>query len=268
MKIHLVLYRGDSIPAVVRGSTDPHRALAEHFCGLGLAARSFSGKIRRSEFDKPLEQVLAHVGHEKGTPEQALAEHSPLISFSESLASAFSFMEGTGRPNLTRCRWLHQATHFVWRLKLDRSDLLPMASKLPSYEGWYWFRYRVDPVNCPVHIMRRIEDARDMEASTGERHELASSLGPYAAAAHAADDSSDHYAIIIDACTFIERNCRGKRLYEQALHLARRHREWLLYPYDISEDGCPTGVLQMNKNLSIAALYRWRSEDASKQTTA
>jgi hypothetical protein len=68
---------------------------------LGLVARSFSGEIPRAVFDKPLEQVLAHVGHARGTPEQALAEHSPLISFSESSESAFSFMEGTGRPNLT-----------------------------------------------------------------------------------------------------------------------------------------------------------------------
>ena len=104
--------------------------------------------------------------------------------------------------------------------------------------------------------MRRIEDARDLEAGTGERHELASSLGQCAAAAHAADDSSDHYAIMIDARTFIERNCRGKRLYEQALRLARRHREWLLYPYDMGEDGCPSGVFQMNKSLAPVALYR------------
>ena len=251
-----ILYRGDSIPAAVQSSVNPHRVLAEHFCGLGLVARSFCGEIPRAVFDKPLDQVLAHVSHERGTPEQTLAEHSPLISFSESLKSAFSFMEGTGRSNLTRCRRLHKATHFVWRLRLDRGDLQPMPPGFPSHEGWYWFHYRADPVNCLEHMMRRVEEAYDLEAGTGEAHELASSLGQCAAAAHAAADSRDHHAIIIDACTFIERNCRGKRLYEQALHLARHHREWLLYPYDMSEDGCPSGVFQMNKNLSLAALYR------------
>jgi hypothetical protein len=164
-------------------------------------------------------------------------------------------MEGTGQPNLTGCRSLHEATHFVWRLRLDRSDLQPMPPEFPSYEGWSWFHYRADPVNCLEHITRRVEEAYDLEASTGETQELASSLGQRAAAEHTAADSKDHHAIIIDASTFIERNCRGKR-YEQALHLARRHREWLLYPYDMGEDDCPSGVFPMNKNLSPVALYR------------
>ena len=230
---------------------------------LGLVARSFCGKTPLAVFDNLPDQVLAHVRHEGGTPEQERAEHSPLISFSESLESALSFMEGIGRTELTRCRWLDEATHFVWRLRLNRSDLHPMPRGFPSYKGLYWFRYLADPVNCQEHIMHRVEKAFHMEASTGDVHELASALGQYAAA-HTAASSADHDAIIIDTCTFIGRNCRMKPCYKQALDLAERNREWLLYPYEMSEDDRPSGVFRMNKSLYPVALYRGISEDATR----
>jgi len=248
----LILYRGDSLPLRDGEAQGCVRAILKHFCA--LRARSFCGRLRA---DRLIDQVLAHIGHEPGSPEEQLAKDSPFISFSRCLRSAFSFMEGTRQQDLKECQWLHEATFFVWELRLDRSDLHRMPCA-----GWYWFSYKPDFGHVHQHLVRWVKEEYAQEARTGDYHGLASALGETVAAARTESTASEHHAIIINACKYIEHNCRGRRLYQRALDAARRDQEWLLYPYDFGEDTRPTGEFLVNRHLIPVALYRGAIRDS------
>jgi hypothetical protein len=252
----LFLYRGDFVPQEARNSPNRNRTFAAHFCDIGLIARSLSGKIPKSMFYDLLNQVPAHIGYMPGSKEEELARCSPLISFSENLECAFQFMVGTKGPNLTECRGLREATHFIWLLRLRRSYFQLLPRDRPQYEGCFWFRYRASSVNVRKQNERRLTQALNAEAHTGDLQELVEASGELVAANNADMDSRDHFAIIINASTFIERNCVGNPLYKRALSLAQRHREWLLYPCDTGEDGWPSGKFVMNEHLLPFRWYR------------
>ena len=60
-----------------------------------------------------LDLVLVHVGYDVGQPEQELADHSPMISFSADRGAAFHFTDRTQKKALRLCK-LDEATHFIW----------------------------------------------------------------------------------------------------------------------------------------------------------
>jgi hypothetical protein len=147
-------------------------------------------------------------------------------------------------------------------LRLAKSDLLQIPTSLPPYVGWHWFRYKPDLEHVREHLMHWIRERYEQEAKTGDYHGLASALGETVAAARTESTATEHHAIIIDACTFIEHNCNGRHLYQRALDAARRDQEWLLYPYDVGEDARPTGEFLVNRHLIPVALYRTAIRDS------
>jgi len=215
----------------------------------GLFARSFHGNVRSETFDLT-KQVPAHIGHEGDVEAQELYKNSPLISFSSSLRTAFSFMEGSERPDLVECQSLIEATHFVWELRLDEQDL---TKCFEPYEGCRRFCFKSGSKNMLKHFVRRLEEERMREAESGDCAGLLQALG--ACVSLAKMDDRYHCAAIIDAQTFIERNCHGTRLYECARELAQRHQEWLLYPLDAEGDPWPSGRFPMNPHLNLYGLF-------------
>ncbi|MCX6844600.1 MAG: hypothetical protein NTX53_20235 [candidate division WOR-3 bacterium] len=244
----LVLYRGDAIPPHVKASPRPDQELVSHM-EAGLFARSFYGKTRSEVFDLT-KQVPAHIGHEGDSEAQELYKHSPLISFSSSLRTAFSFMDGSERPKLVECHSLIEATHFVWELRLDERDL---TKCFEPNEGCRRFCFKAGSKNMLRHFARLFEKEWMQEAEGGGCAGLLQALGACVSVANT--DDRYHYAALIDAQTFVEKNCLGTRLYECARELAERHQEWLLCPLDAEGDPWPSGRFPMNPHLNLYGLF-------------
>jgi hypothetical protein len=202
-----------------------------------------------------LDTVLCHVGCDVGQPEQALADHNPLISFSEAPETAFTFSERTGKRDLDEC-FFENATHFVWELNIE----LPP----PLEPGRYRFTYRADSTNCRTLVQAQFQRGLAREAVTGKPDMLAKALMNGYATVYADMDESEHYAELIDVVTYVraqDTRQRERRLVENTLARSSRDREWLLYPQDPMPDGLGfSAVFCMNEHLRPFQWFRVRTK--------
>jgi hypothetical protein len=260
MPRQIKLYRGDSIPKSVSQSPKWKRGqtFANHFCGSGLMAKfSHGGSSRLLEGRELPDLVLVHVGYEIGKPEQELAYHSPLLSFSECLDSAFRF-SNRKRSELEPCEF-YEASHFVWQLEVTLDQ-----EKEP---GRYAFKYQSDFINCEKIVCDELCRGQKITAQGGPLSAVAMPLMDGIAGAYADADQSEHYAEIIDVVTFI--NARGvlncdPQLVKNTLERATRDSEWLLYPMDPMPDGLGySGRLTMNEHLSVFCCFRMKNKNQS-----
>ena len=251
------LYRGDSLPrqVYVASGRDRGRTFADHFCGNGLMAkfgdRGMSTLLQGKDL---LDIVLNHVGYDVSHHEEALADHSPLISFSKDPETAFNFSERTGKKDLEEC-FLEEATHFMWELEIE----LPSPSEL----GRYKFTYKADPVNCRMLIQEQLQRGLLREAVRGDTETIAKAI-MNAAAMHTADsDERDHYAELIDVVTYVQTqdtSRREKRLVDNTLQRSSRDLEWLLYPKDPMLNGHGFSArFSMNRHLRVYRCFRVKS---------
>lgn len=246
------LYRGDSLPNPARSTSGRARGRTypDLFCGSGLIAK-FSGTSTLLQGKDLLDIVLCHVGYDVGQSEQALADHSPLISFSEDPEKAFDFSERTGKKGLEECVF-ENATHFVWELNIE----LPP----PVEPGRYRFTYKAGPSNCWPFIRERFWRGVAREAETANPHDLFSALRDGFGAVYAGMDESEHYAELIDVVTYVkaqDTRQRERRLVENTRVRSSRDREWLLYPQNPMPDGFGfNAVFSMNRHLRPFQWFR------------
>jgi hypothetical protein len=251
------LYRGDSLPQSVLtvNSRDRGRTFADHFCGAGLMAKFGDQGLNSVLIGKDLlEIVLSHVGYDAGQPEQDLADHSPLISFSEDPETAFTFTAPRrDRNDFEECV-LDEATHFMWELDID----LPP----PSEPGRYRFEYEADPVNCRAIVQGQLRRSLLRDAENGDADGIAEAMMNLSAMSHAEADESSHYAELIDVVTYIQnQNTSGRtsRLVDNTLQRSTRDREWLLYPRDPMPNGHGFSArFSMNRHLLVYRCFRIR----------
>lgn len=251
------LYRGDRFPLPILSTRGRHRGrtFADHFCGNGLMAKFADGGISRLLERKDLvDLVLAHVGYDVGRPEQELADHSPLISFSEDKRTAFGFVDRTHSLDLEECLF-DDATHFMWQIEI--------ALPSPRQPGLYEITYEADPVNCMALVEQQLTRGVSREVNSGNFDSIAKSLMNAVAMAHAAEDQRMHYARLIDVLTYVNSqdvSGREARLVNNTLQRADRDREWLLYPNDLMPDGHGFSArFTMNRHLAVHSCYRVRS---------
>jgi hypothetical protein len=201
-----------------------------------------------------LDVVLSHVGYDVGQPEQVLADHSPLISFSKDPETAFNFSERTGKKHLKEC-FLEEATHFMWELEIKLSS----SSNL----GVYKFTYNADPVNCKAFVQEELQRSLLREAESGDVDTVAKAIMNVSAMSHADGDERDHYAELIDAVTYVQAHDtsrREKRLVDNTLKRSSRDFEWLLYPKDPMPNGHGFSArFSMNPHLRVYRCFRIRS---------
>lgn len=252
------LYRGDSLPSPVRSASGRARGrtFADLFCGTGLIAKFGDGGSSELLQGKDLlDIVLCHVGYDVGQSEQALADYSPLISFSEDPEKAFDFSERTGKKGLEECVF-ENATHFVWELNRE----LPP----PLEPGRYRFTYRADSTNCRTLVQAQFQRGLAREAVTGKPDLLAKALMNGYATIYAGMDESEHYAELIDVVTYARTQDtaqRERRLVKNTLARSSRDREWLLYPQDPMPDGFGfSAVFSMNRHLRPFQWLRARTK--------
>lgn len=201
--------------------------------------------------------VLAHVGYEKGKPEQKFAYYSPMLSFSECLDSAFRF-SNRKRSELEPCEF-YEASHFVWQLEVTLDQ-----EKEP---GRYAFKYQSDSINCYKIVYDELCRGHQITAQGGPISSLAMPLMDGIAGVLADADQSEHYAEIIDVVTFVNArevsNC-DPQIVKNTLERATRDSEWLLYPMDPMQDGLGySGQLTMNKYLSVFRCFRMKNKNQS-----
>ena len=250
------LYRGDSLPPQVYSASGRNRGrtFADHFCGNGLMVKfGDHGPSTLLQGKDLLDIVLSHVGYDVGQPEQALADHSPLISFSKDQETAFNFSERTGKKDLEEC-FLEEATHFMWEFEIE----LPS----PSKPGLYNFTYKADPANCRVFIQKQLQRGLFGEAESGDVDTIAKAIMNVAAVSHADADESDHRAELIDVVTYVkahDTSRREKRLVDNTLKRSSRDFEWLLYPKDRMPNGHGFSArFSMNRHLWVYRCFRVR----------
>lgn len=258
------LSRGDSIP---EGLPSAHRwsALVTHFCGTGLIARFATEKMPdqagRTNYDivknKKLPwMVAAHIGYEASAATKEFSAHSPFISFSSEPDCAFRFMTRERPLLLENCEF-HNARFFTWALRFDATDL----TLSPWGKGCYQFVYQSDPANCTIAIASEYSEGLRRYQRTGEVEMRAGALGRAIAAGHAAKNTKEHCALIIDAVTYLtDQGSRvgDDKLLNLALTCASDDREWLVYPCD-PMDKWVASTFHMNRHLSIGSCLRERS---------
>jgi hypothetical protein len=250
------LYRGDSLPPnVVQAPARARgRTFANHFCGNGLMAKFADGGsswlLRGRDL---LGLTLAHVGYDLGTPEQELHDHSPLISFSVGVETAFRFSDRTQRKDLAPSN-LDEASHFMWQLDVELSR--------PLEPGRYALRFQSDPVNCEAIVEEQLHRGLQTQATTGDMDLIGQALMDAAAMEYARADETEHYAELIDVVPFVVAKSPrdgSNRLVENTVARATRDREWLLYPMDPMHDGPGYSArFPMNKHLSVSGCFKIR----------
>jgi hypothetical protein len=196
--------------------------------------------------------VVAHVGYERGTPEQDLAYRSPMLSFSEDIDAAFGFAERSQSKELEPST-IEDATHFVWQLET------PLTPRSP---GHYAMQFKTDPVNCEQLVRDQVPRAMAAAHRDGDLAGIARVVGSIGVMDMARQDSSLHYAELVDVVTFVKARVAGRtevneRLVRNSLTRAARSREWLLYPMDAMADGPGySSRFPMNQHLRVFGCYR------------
>jgi hypothetical protein len=195
--------------------------------------------------------VVAHVGYELGTPEQELHDHSPLISFSEVIETAFGFSERTRRRDLITST-IEDATHFVWALDVDQLERLEA--------GRYALRFLADPANCEDLVNEQLRRGLELEARTGDMDLIGQACLNLAAMSIAKAETTEHYAELIDVTIFVRAHLIPEplaRCAALAMERAERDREWLLYPKDPMHDGPGySSRFPMNRCLSVCSYLK------------
>lgn len=254
MSQSIALYRGDSMP---RGACDHAsaaergRTFANHFCGTGIVAKfADGGSSDLLENRDLLALVLAHVGWEEGTPEERLANHSPLISFSEREDLAFRFANPEGLE-LEPCEF-YEASYFTWCLEVSLDhELKP---------GRYAFDYEYDPVNVTLVSSAAVWSGRQRVIEGAAISAVAIPLRDLVAQVSRFDRPKRYYAEIIDVVTFVNNQDvagRDRELVGRSLDRARRDREWLVFPKDPGPDGRGySACLAMNRYLTVSGCFR------------
>lgn len=238
------LYRGDSLPGIFRDIRDPHhkgRTFADHFITEGVVAKFVDGG-RPAMLDSTLRYlVAAHIGYAPESPEQAIARHSPLISFSSDVESALRFMDRTGRKVFQPCE-LWEASHFVWKLSGVRADEVE--------PGRYRLRYRASTLNVDQFRQRQLA-----EVQAGSTEGLMGALATQIVHEHLNNDQSDHVAELIEPAVFLRDGVDTTiepGLRERAIDRARQSCEWLVFPCDPMPGGQGLDArLLLNELLSV-----------------
>lgn len=251
------LFRGDSVPQSVRTTERARRpeTFARYFVGCGLMAKAADGG-NPNVFKRCLhlsELIVAHVGYETGSAEQAFAKKSWFMSFTEESALAFAFADRTLKKSLQPCP-LEDASHFVWRLDA------PLDIPGIHGRGCYGLRFRADPMNVLPHVNQQLNRAWS-EAANGSIYPLIPAIANQIAVENALADSSVHHAVLFNVVTFVEDALRSgvsldKTLVRNTLNRAARDREWLLLPADPFPDGGPSCRIPMNEYLSVHEALR------------
>lgn len=217
------LYRGDSLPAIVRATADPlhrGRTFADYFITEGLMAKSADGG-RGEDLSKPHEYIfLSHIGYLSNTPEQRISYHSPMLSFSSDIDSANYFKDRTEKKQFSNCE-LREATHFIWKI------LIKDVKEIKN--GLYEFTYKASTKNV-----------EKFKISNPTNDNLIEAIAESIVHQHIEEDVSTHVAWLYDAVTFIQKNnftAYDQALVSRALQRAQDSSEWLLYPRSPMPDG-------------------------------
>jgi len=244
-----ILFRGDSIPANPKKS-EKGCTFCEYYLGNGLLAKfADGGGSNILQGRDELDMVLAHIGYEKGTPDEKFSFHSPMLAFTSSEDVAVTFMDRTGKKHFEECGF-ENATHFIWKLEFDLPD-----TKTP---GRYELYYEKSSENVMPFIIDKLRNGYTEEAATGNPNTLANALGELLAAANSPE--TQYRILIFDAGTFLKSQDTSRKdqaSMERALVRSSRDKEWLIYPCTPMPDG--TGVssrFQMNKYLRPYKWYR------------
>jgi hypothetical protein len=257
MKKEIKLYRGDSIPKAIRQSSQRQRGqtFARHFCGNGLMAKFSDGGSSRLLQGKDLvDLILSHVGYELGTPEQELADHSPLISFSEAKESAFVF-SNRKKVTLKPCDF-YEATHFIWQFGAELENEIT--------RGRFGYTFQADFSNCTSIVIQQLYRGYEETSEGGAMSAVAIPLRDAIAGTYADLDQEWHYAEVIDVVSFLtSQNLAGRdeKLVQRALERATRDSEWLIYPMDPMPDGLGfSSRFPMNRGLSVYQCLKAQQE--------
>ncbi|MDD5267078.1 MAG: hypothetical protein PHO08_08110 [Methylococcales bacterium] len=250
------LYRGDSLPKETRGVNKLRRGktFAELFPANGLIAKfADGGHSSLIEGKNLIDLVIEHIGYELNQPEQLLSDHSPMLSFSEKIETAFRFCTKRSKKiKYVECP-SKEASHFIWKLDVD----LPIESE----PGIYDLRFKANSIHVRKDVELQLEQALVEEAKSGNLHAIASAYLNYMANQYVDADKQEHQAKLIDAVTFIQANNnsqKNNKLIFNALCRAKRDNEWLLYPCDPMDDGIGHSArFPLNENLHPIYLKAW-----------
>lgn len=199
-----------------------------------------------------LDMILSHVGYERSQPEERFSYRSPFLSFTLDSTAAFDFAERTGKKDIEECP-LDVASYFVWELDIN----------LPSEvePGRYEFLYKASSENCMALVAGQIQRGLEIEAITGDAHDLARGIMNAAAMCRADTDARDHRAELIDVVRYVQNHDttgRDSLLVSNTLKRAGCRHEWLLYPTDPL-----SSRFAMNRHLRVYRCYRIRSGPAA-----
>lgn len=249
-------YRGDSLPSQIRsvGRKDRGRTFAEHFCGNGLMSKfADDGSWTLLRGMELLDMILSHVGYQCDQPEERFSYRSPFLSFTSDASAAFDFAERSGKKDVEECP-LESASYFIWELEIE----LPYEVE----PGRFQFSYKASSTNCYQLILDQIQRGLELEARTGDAHNLAMGIMSLGAGWHADNDHRDHRAELIDVSRYVRNqdiSYKNPQLVNNTLERATRSNEWLLYPTDPIEDGPGlSSRFAMNRHLRVFRCYRDR----------
>jgi hypothetical protein len=250
----ITLYRGDSMPRGECNSasaTDRGRTFANLFCGTGLEAKfGDGGSSDLLENRDLLALVLAHVGWARETPEEKVANHSPLISFSEREDFALGFANRE-RVQLEPCEF-YEASYFTWRLEVSLDAL--------REPGRFSFDYEFDSVNVARLSSAAVQSGRSRVIEGDALSAVAIPLRDLVSQVSRFGHPNHYHAEIIDVITYVtNQNVSGRDndLVTRTLDRAMRDREWLIFPTDPGPGGWGySGRLAMNQYLTVSRCFR------------
>jgi hypothetical protein len=171
--------------------------------------------------------VTSHIGYVKPKSKDEIASeqfssfHSPLISFSEEAKESFKYLDRTKKLDFEDAE-LSEATHFIWKLEnLEAEEVV---------KGVYRIVYKASTDNVKHFLNEELSRGLTMGG-----------VAKMIVHQNIENDSSDHYALLIDVVTYLENNPNpiGVELevFERAKFFSSRDKEWLLYPQDPMKDG-------------------------------
>lgn len=247
------LYRGDSLPKTVFDQRDPKhkgRTWAEFYKTDGLLAKINDGGAGWMESKSRPWLVAAHIGYEKAkegekaTDEQFAAYHSPLISFSTRPASAFAYMDRSGRSEFEECT-IGEATHFIWKLVgVQAVEISP---------GEYHFTYKASTKNIKALLN-----------AEGPQPFSVGALATQIVHGNIDQDTALHVAALIDTERYLANapaNGVATEVLEKAKAFTKRDSEWLLYPMDPMPGGRGFSArFTLNDHLDLHSWVKKRSK--------
>jgi hypothetical protein len=247
------LYRGDSMPRDEHSrasAAERGRTFANLFCGTGIVAKfADGGSSDLLEKRDVLALVLAHVGWERGTPEEKLMKHSPLISFSEREDVALRFVNPE-ELELEPCEF-YEASYFTWRLELSLEGA--------GEPGRYAFDYEFDPGNVTALSSAAVQSGHRRVIEGAAISAIAMPLRDLVSQVSRFGHPKRYRAEIIDVVTFVNNqdlSRRDKDLVRRTVDLAGRDREWLVFPTDPGPEGLGySSCLAMNRFLKVSRCF-------------